>query len=325
MKLSVLRLSAVWVFLLVAHGAAYTRAESDLEARCAMPGVVRCFTFDSQAEIAPYIYPGASAPVVDTSVKASGAGSLRMTIASNSGANTSGGFSMNFTPGSLNVSGSNPYPIQFGQGEEFYVQWRQRFAPEFLATHYVGGGGWKQAIIGEGDRTGVAAYSCTQLEIVTQNTYQRGFPQMYHSCGGKDGQYEPLEEFSPPSDYKLQNAIPSPYCLYSKPTVPPCVGYKANQWMTFQVHIKVGTWYKNDGHYHRDSTIELWVAEEGQPSHLAISFRNYDIANSNPAAKYGKVWLLPYHTNKDPSQVHPTGYVWYDELIVSKTRIPDPR
>jgi hypothetical protein len=29
-------------------------------------------------------------------------------------------------------------------------------------------------------------------------------------------------------------------------------------------------------------------------------------------------------TNKDSSQVHPTAYLWYDELIISRTRIPDP-
>jgi len=33
---------------------------------------------------------------------------------------------------------------------------------------------------------------------------------------------------------------------------------------------------------------------------------------------------LPYNTGKDASQAHPTAYTWYDELIVSKQRIPDP-
>ena len=51
----------------------------------------------------------------------------------------------------------------------------------------------------------------------------------------------------------------------------------------------------------------------------------YDLANSNPDAKYGKLWLLPYNTNKDPSASHPTAYTWYDELIVSTKRIPDPK
>jgi hypothetical protein len=94
--------------------------------------------------------------------------------------------------------------------------------------------------------------------------------------------------------------------------------------MTFQVHVQVGRWYRNDRNYHQDSAIELWVAEEGKSSQLVISRRRYDIANVNPAAKYGKVWLLPYHTGKNPAQAHAVGYVWYDELIVSRTKIPDP-
>lgn len=324
MKLAGWSLGALCVTIVLTPGVGSPQAMGDFEGRCRGPGVVRCFSFDSPAEVAPYISRGTFVPVVDTAVKASGAGSLRMMIPSNSGANSAGAFSMNFTPGSLNFSGTNPYPIQFGEGQEFYVQWRQRFSPEFLGTSYTGGGGWKQAIIGEGDRPGVRAQSCTQLEIVTQNTNQRGFPQLYHSCGLKDDRYEPLEEPYGSYDFKLQNAVPSPYCLYSKRTVPPCVGYKASQWMTFQVHVKVGTWYKNDGNYHQDSTIQLWVAEEGQPSKLVISRGNYDIANQNSAAKYGKIWLLPYHTGKDASQAHPTAYVWYDDLIVSTRRIPDP-
>jgi len=82
--------------------------------------------------------------------------------------------------------------------------------------------------------------------------------------------------------------------------------------------------YRNDGKYHRDSAIRLWIAEAGRPSKLAINQTKYDIANNNPAAKYGKIWLLPYHTGKNPSQRHPVAYTWYDELIVSRSRIADP-
>ena len=32
---------------------------------------------------------------------------------------------------------------------------------------------------------------------------------------------------------------------------------------------------------------------------------------------FGQFMLTPYHTHKDPTQVHGTGYVWYDDLIVS--------
>lgn len=299
-------------------------ATNDFETRRQAPGVVRWFSFDSQAETDPHIFPpwGTTTKLgkVVTDIMASGAGSLRFEIPSNSGSDTSGSFFLNF---------SDDLSVQFGEGQEFFVQWRQRFSPEFLNTYYQGGGGWKQAIIGEGDRPGETIYSCTQLEIVTQNTYQRGFPQMYHSCGGKDGHYESFE--TPVNgDFLLQNNVPG--CLYSLVSnssskseyIPPCIGYKANQWMTFQVRIKIGTWYKNDGNYHRDSVVELRVANEGEPSQMVINKTGYDIANNDPAAKYGKVWLLPYHTKKDASQAHPTAYTWYDELIISRQRIPDP-
>ncbi len=261
---------------------------------------------------------------MDTGVAASGASSIKFTIPSLSAADTSGSYFTNF---------SSDLATQFGEGGQFYVQWRERFSSDFLSTYYTGGGGWKQTIIGEGDRMGSLSTSCSQLEIVTQNTNQRGFAQNYHSCGGKDGQYQPLNEPYGLFDYKLQNVPPSPYCLYSQgqtmPTtfLPPdgnCFGYFADEWMTFQVHVKIGTWYLNDMNYHMDSTIELWIARENQPSQLVNSWTEYDLANEEPLAKYGKVWLLPYHTGKDNTQVHAVGYVWYDELIVSTNRIADP-
>jgi hypothetical protein len=93
--------------------------------------------------------------------------------------------------------------------------------------------------------------------------------------------------------------------------------------MTFQLIVKIGTWYKNDRKYHNDSLIELWVAREGEPSRQIISHK-YDLANNNPLAKYGKVWLLPFLTGKDASQVHADAHTWYDELIISRAPIADP-
>lgn len=262
--------------------------------RCALPGVVKCVGFDTTAEIEPFIDPpwgqSEKRAVIDTSQKASGTGSLRFDIPSNSPADTSGSYWQNF---------STDLKTQYSEGEEFFVQWRQRFSSELLDTVYEGGGGWKQVIIGEGDRPGNIAYSCTPIEIVIQNTYQRGFPQAYHSCGAKDGHYEPLEPVYP-------------------------IRYRPDEWMTFQVHIKIGTWYKNDGDYKRDSTIELWVAREGYQSQLAIKRKYYDLANENPAAAYGKIWLLPYHTGKNHEQRHPPAHTWYDDLIISTVRIADP-
>ncbi len=83
-------------------------------------------------------------------------------------------------------------------------------------------------------------------------------------------------------------------------------------------------------HFHRDSTVQLWVAEECQPSKLVIDFspqrgKGYDIANNDREARYGKLWLMPYNTHKNERESHPVGYTWCDELIISRTRIPDPK
>ena len=274
----------------------------------------------------------------DTSIKASGDSSLRFTIPSNSGSDSSGTYFTNF---------SKDLSVQFDAGQEFFVQWRQRFSPEFITTQYTGGGGFKQIIVGTGDQPGTIFSSCSSLELPLFNYGQNGFPVMYNSCAGSashgpfDGFYEPFGAY----DFKLQNGRPSPGCLYSQKSgyfapTGNCFGYVANEWMTFQMHVKIGTWYKNDSRYHGDSTIRLWVARERQPSKLVVNLSpepailfgmqipgsgtGYDLANSNPDARYGKLWLLPYNTNKDSSASHPTAYTWYDELIVSTKRIPDP-
>jgi len=264
------------------------------EQLCRLPGVVKCIGFDEPEKIQPFVIPpwgqNEKRAVIDFDQKASGAGSLRFEIPSHSAADTSGSFWQNFTDDSGGF---------FSEGDEFYVQWRQRFSREFLDTIYQGGGGWKQIIIGQGDRPGKIAYSCTPIEIVVQNSYQRGYPQMYHSCGAKDGHYEEFDRIYP-------------------------IRYIADEWMTFQLHIKIGTWYKNDRNYHQDSNVELWVARDGYQSQQAVDQKHYDLASEDPLAGYGKIWLLPYHTGKNHEQSHPVAYTWYDDLIISTHRIPDP-
>jgi hypothetical protein len=71
------------------------------------------------------------------------------------------------------------------------------------------------------------------------------------------------------------------------------------------------------------SYVKLWIARQGQPSELVIDWGPYNLS-AGTDERYGKIWLLPYHTYKDPSQSHPVAYTWYDELIISRSRVPDP-
>jgi hypothetical protein len=302
---------------------------SDFDRRCSQPGVIRCIGFDTAALLKGRygqpsgIMQGASTPVIDTAVKASGGGALKFTIPSNSPADTSGSYFVNF---------SDDLSVQFGENQEFFVQWRQRFTRELIKTRYKGAGGFKVVLVGTGDQPGKPYASCTALEVVVNTYYQEGFPIIYNSCTGSSshGPYDSLQEGFRPGDWKLQNARPAPYCLYSHAHggfIPPncnCFPYYPDEWMTFQLRIKTGPRVKDE---FAGSHVTLWMARENQPSDMVINFGPYNLSAGAPAdnQRFGKVWLLPYNTGKDPSETHPAAYTWYDELIISRSRIPDPR
>jgi hypothetical protein len=332
---------------------------------CSQPGVLKCVGFDSSADIPlgtnyqPYQSLGASygieypvndknpsdgsifsavPPAIDTTIRSSGTGSLRFTIPSHSPQNCAGDWFTNFP--------------QVTSGD-LYIQWKQRFSPEMLQafSDIYGRSGpgsttaWKQAIIGGGDIPPCSPQDPTTWELpghgcapshtwnafVVQNYDQHGFPLMY-----RGHIYVPLAEVLH-GGYSFQNVRPSPYCVGYGPAN--CFLYFPNEWMTFQIHIKVGTWSKyfdagngpppmhGDGMNHRDSQVELWMARENQPMEYVLSYTHTDIldpvyygaGSSYPPGtrQFGKLWFLPYMTNKDWTQAHPTAYTWYDDLIIS--------
>ena len=308
--------------------------------RCAQPGVVKCVGFDSAADfstgsggtdgaygsnsgiIPPSGTTDYTRATMDTAVKASGNGSLKFTIPSNSGSDTSGTYFTNF---------SSDLSVQFGENSEFYIQWRQRFSPEFISTQYTGGGGWKQIIIGSGDQPNKTYSSCTSLETVVQNNYQKGFPKMYNSCTGSashgpyDNFFERIRRLRFQAAERRGGALlpvlaePSSYFA----PVGNCFGYVPNEWITFQVRIKTGP---RVGDEFTNSYVTLWAAREGKASELVVDWGPYNLSAGSLAEnqRFGKVWLLPYNTGKSAAQAHPTAYTWYDELVISRNKIADP-
>ena len=126
-------------------------------------------------------------------------------------------------------------------------------------------------------------YSCSSNEIVMVNYKQLGFPQMYHACGYSWG---------------FETRV--------------WADYVPDEWMTFQIGLTHGQPGEN-------SRIRLWVSREGQHSTLAIDHQGGLINNKG----YGKMWFLPYQTGKNTAKAHPEGYIWYDQLIISRTQLPD--
>jgi hypothetical protein len=230
---------------------------------------------------------------------------------------------------------SLPYTQQFDAHSEFWLQVEIKWDAGML-TPSNGGGGIKFFTIDQGDAAdGTRKGSCdndARGDIVAHvfgPQPKHRFPTLYHSCGAillpgnQSGVYDGLYGWDPGRrNYWLQNKISG--CTYGIESVPPCVGIDPNVWFTFTIHVAVGTWYRNDGKFHRDSQINLWMGAEGQPSRLLIHRTGYDLLNLGTAvgARYGKVWLLPYDTGRKNSPVD--GHVWYRYLLWSSQPLKDP-
>jgi hypothetical protein len=289
---------------------------------CAAAGVVRCVNFDSSSflvhnDFGTYtegIDSYTTAPVIDSTVFSNGTGSLKFTIPANGSAGASGYFYAEFTK--LLSS-----PILFGANTDFYVQFRQRFDPVLLNTRF-GGDGWKQAIVGSGDIVGKRYYTCSDLELVIENVYYRGLPSAYNSCKGGGSPTHPIAfadmwtsdpagtMWTEAGPY-IQPGRPSPYCKNNAGYFNPgdCIGYFANEWMTFQEHFTLGDLVNGEWQGH----FTLKVAREGQDGVVAIDMPwNF---TASGAQQYGKVILTPYDTNRSGGSVDT--YTWYDDLIIS--------
>jgi hypothetical protein len=137
---------------------------------------------------------------------------------------------------------------------------------------------------------------------------------MMRSGWGRPFRYAAFEEPFGSSDFKLQNARPSPYCLYSQsgvnrfPLNGNCFAYFPNEWMTFQVHVKTGPRVGDEFARIVSSNFGL-LAKGSRRSRSSIGVPITCQRDLRGRIKFTvKVWLLPYDMGKDPSQSHPTAF-----------------
>lgn len=311
---------------------------ASFDARKSAPGVVRWFDFDTVSQLGSKTYGANVAqgcgtktcPVIDTTVKASGAGALRFDIPTLSADNPAGSWSTEFSP---------DLSVRLGENSEFYVQWRQRFNQAFVDTKFIElwsdgtthpQGGIKQIIVGTGNTPTRIYNSCEALEVVVTTYYQSRIPTSYNSCTGSasHGPYAGFFEPQPDGDYRLQNGT-FPYCMFNTGG-PACFRWVANEWLTFKIWIKLGA-RNNATNEFDNSEYKFWAAREGQPSQLLVHWRPgipgyFPLTAGVPGdpQSFGKVTLLPYMTNNSATLEHPLAQTWYDELIISRQDIADP-
>lgn len=329
--------------------AIYKHAD-DFSIRCV--GALRCIGFEDPNDIVGgygdnhgLLKVGYSVPERDCTTPApSGNCSLKFTIpASMADWNPAGDYFINF---------SDKLDTQFDGSTgktDFYIQFRYRVDDNFFGQFYTGGGGQKIANIGAGDLSGCSSgnqntppcfSSCNTLELVPQNTNQRGFLQMYNGCPGSvPNSSAAFEAFFNFPDITLQNARPSPYCLISqeqtvpKTFFPPegnCVPFFPNEWMTIKIHVHIGprtsgcTGNNGTGWCFSDSHVWVYLAREGQASQLLFDWTAYNLNSDSPASGvgFGKIWLTTAHTGSAGAPL--AAHAWYDELIISTQDIPDP-
>jgi hypothetical protein len=291
-------------------------ADQDFQARCGSAGVVICVGFDNTTtdivktkNLFPAndnVYRGA----LDTTVKVSGSGSLRFTLPAGFAAANMAGYWL-----SDKGLGGN-----FGQNSTFYVQFQQRFSPEMFSNFQAWDSYWKQFII-------FGSSSCGAVEISQVNFYGQGYPTMYTNCGSVH-MYTNLSRTSYTESTPLlleQSASDTDgyNCQYGNTFAGSgngqgCFFYPLAKWITFYYKIHIGNWNQ------ANSTVEAWVALDGQPYKQWINVPNMTFTyDSTINDVFKNIMFTPYMTSLSKA-ASVDAYTWYDELIVSTQPIAAP-
>lgn len=279
----------------------------------------------------------ANSPMIDHEVKASGSGALKFVVPGHAGPNGAGACQINFTPDNS---------VQFGEGETFFVQFRLRLSCSLLFTdcdpsspgykkqrrqyHDTSGGptSFKVSIINAGDHRQMTypASSCSAQEIVL-NDMGDNVIGGYHSCGWYEAHMRYMGMQNGQGVWNMQprkgdtSAEQACTKMSGKPMSPECVRYPADEWITITQQVTVGRWAEKSNDPPAGSNVRVWLQREGKAPQLLIDHDRPLRRPEQAFMKYGKIWLLPYMTNRDARESHPEAYMWFDELIVSRAPI----
>jgi hypothetical protein len=287
--------------------------------------VVKCWGFDNPATdlvLNTHVFAGsATTPSQDTTIKASGTGSLKFTIPPppNGGANSAG----KWEP----INGQGFGGTTFGPGSTFYTQFRMRIDDGMLTSAW--SSSWKFFEL----LYNASIYG--NLGLVWVNKSMSGAISGYEGAtniiigkegvGGCVGGNVPAGCGSVPvPPYSIQQFSDGRTCDYPEwytPGHPDCLFFTANVWQTFQFKVTYGT---KDAY---NSRIEGWYMKEGDSSftkfldtgpNFYIGMLTGDVFNT---ANFST-----YMTSLDPNSgtAGVTSHMWIDEFIISTQQIAQP-
>lgn len=291
--------------------------------------------------------PQAKAPAPDPEV-----GGLRFTFPSNSGSGDAGNFKTDFSP---------DYSFQIGPADtgapaqEAYIQFQVRYSCTFIWTDcdpqsqnyrkerrcFLSKRGdgrctaSKIALISTGDRAGWRADACTRIQIAINHDNDHAL-HGFSRCPRAQGFGERLAQVGGRSQSNSQpnGAYYCPRILAGgaksgwNNSADSCFRLVDDRWITIQVHLRFGPWQpkpkKDDP---RLSHVSIWAAVEGEDGNRQKLVIDNDFAPTtpeNPNDFIGKIWLMPHLYDKSNKEDHPVFYVWYRNLVVSESLVPNP-
>jgi hypothetical protein len=293
-------------------------------------------------------HPQAEAAAPDPAI-----GGLRFTFPSNSGSGAAGNFKTDFSP---------DYSFQVGPAEtgapaqEAYIQFQVRYSCTFIWTdcdpqspNYRkerrcfstkrGEGECtvsKIALISTGDREDFRADACTRIQIALNHDADhtlhafnrcpqaRGFGERLPRVNGKA-----QSNSQPGGFYFCPRILSDGKTRGWNNTADTCFGLIDDRWITIQVHLKFGPWQgkkkKSDPAL---SHVSIWAAVEGENGGRQRLVIDNDFAPTTPEHPndfIGKIWLMPHLYDKTNKEEHPPFYVWYRNLVIAQSLIPNPQ
>jgi hypothetical protein len=304
-----------------------TPQDDDFAARCAAPGVVYCGGLDAVGPgahqiDAAYVIPdsfGTYRYAIDTSIKTSGAGSLRFDVPPppHGGANIAG----SWTPTAV---GSTTGGETFKHNETFYYQYRARFGKWLLDNIWPINNSWKVGFLYR------YPVPCERMGLVLINWYSTDIITGYSACGSMPFITDTTTNLWQPSNdgsyYLQQGDYP---CRYANYTTDPCLRMTPNEWFTVYAHIELGAWASAGG----TSRVRYYIATEKAPTYkLFIDVAGIPLDCAAPPGCNNDTDALQavsldgaYMTQlpRTAGGPYPT-QMWYDELIVSLQPIAAP-
>lgn len=291
-------------------------------------------------------HPEAKEPTADPEI-----GGLRFAFPSRSGSGAAGSFSTNFSPDlSFQVG-----PAEAGApAQEVFIQFQVRYSCTFIWTdcdpasaNYRkerrcflskrGGGrctASKIALISTGDRDGSTADACTRIQVAINHGKDHSL-HGFHRCPRANGFGQRL-----PSTGGRHQSNSQPNGLYYCPRIlaegglrrwnrspDSCFMLVDDRWITIQVRLRFGPWQSDRKKGEAQlSHVSIWAGVEGQHGGRQRLVIDNDFYAVDPkgADLLGKIWLMPHLYNKTNTEDHPPFSVWYRNLVVSETLVPNP-